>query len=168
MTFYVGFAIDQANTPPQKIFEEWTTAFEIIINEHYKADKLGNSEVPMVFFNPFAAYKGAKGLKKVEDIAYIVKINDLALMEADFAIFLWQDSPSFGVPYEILKRLEKGNILVHNTSGKSAGLYLQHHLNLGKNSHLTDGSPEDLCKKLKWMVSYNDKQNTKPEKEENN
>lgn len=164
MNFYIGFAIDQANTPPQDIFNEWTSTIEKVINDHYAS----RTPINMLFFNPFSAYRGAKGLTRKEDIAYLVKVNDLALMEADYAVFLWQDSPSFGVPYEILQRLQKGGVLVHNVSKKSPGLYLQHHVNLGVNSHLTDGTVTDFCEKLKWMISYNDKQQVNPKKENEN
>jgi hypothetical protein len=125
MNVYIGGPIDQARSDctPQEQFAEIA---RLVVNG------LGPDTV---VFNPFSAFINAGGAESVEDLWYIININDLALKEADLAVFVWNGSPSFGMPIEIIRRIEYSKpYIVWNRSGKRSGVYLRHRL------HTSDGS----------------------------
>jgi hypothetical protein len=56
---------------------------------------------------------------------FVVQVNTAALLAADLAVFIIDDSPTFGVPIEINQAVESGiSVVVWWKASKSPGLYL--------------------------------------------
>ena len=89
MIVYIGSPIDTSLGSPQEQFEE-----------------LGNAVIEadpnVLVFNPLTAFMNAVniGFGK-RSCAYVEAINYQALSNADIGVFVWNSSPSFGVPLEI-------------------------------------------------------------------
>lgn len=117
MRVYIGAPIDSAGEGKESHFDAIQNAlFEVF------GDRL-------MTFNPCTAFSVRKDSFDPKGCEYLVKINNTALDNADLAVFAWTDRPSFGVPYEILRRVQAGRTtFVWNRSSKPANAYLMHTL----------------------------------------
>ena len=114
MRIYLGGAIDLADPKAHSLFEEVSTALVSALH--------GNA----VIFNPFKAFVNANKTVEATHDSYVTAINHLALIESDWAVFIWSNAQSFGVPIEIDRRVqEKKPLIVINLSGKAPGIYMR-------------------------------------------
>lgn len=113
MKVYIGAAIDAAIQDPVELFKELS-------------DLVLEAVPDCIIYNPLLAFVNAKsGLTRNENIGLVKAANWAAIEASDLGVFIWNDSPSFGVPIEIVTFVDAGkHIVVWDKSSKGAGLYL--------------------------------------------
>jgi hypothetical protein len=133
MRVYIGAAIDNAGGP--------RVNFELLT-------KVVLDAIPdAVVYNPFSAFSNASS--KLQDLcSFVVEINEKALTEADLAVFLWNDAPSFGLPIEIQHCKDTAKpFAVWYRSEKTPGIYLMHGL------HETGFLSKEESEIKAWLVN---------------
>jgi hypothetical protein len=117
MTFYIGAPIDTSNTDIMEPYDKLTALI--------KAASIKLNHPEYVIFNPFSAYRHAHTAMGA-GLDYVVDTNNFALDNASIAVFIVNDQPSIGVPYEIARRAEqKRPLFVWYRGSKSPGIYLK-------------------------------------------
>lgn len=115
MKVYAGAAIDTALGNPADQFSELMQ----LVQEAF-------GEKSVIIYNPFGAFNGNKNITDLKDIKYLIHVNEEALLASDLAVFIWSDSPSYGVPAEIEYCYQNNKaFIVWNRSSKPAGLYMK-------------------------------------------
>lgn len=134
LSVYIGAAIDQSLGSADAQYNE--------LKELIK-EALGGSN--FVGYSPYNAFFGAESTRTANTNRFLVDVNLEALLNSDIAVFIWSDSPSFGVPAEIL-HCNQHNIpfVVWNKSTKPTGIYLQHAISESKNSYLADSKDRTI------------------------
>lgn len=116
MRVYVGAPIDTSKPehPPAEQFQELIT---------HVARGLGYR---CIIYNPYAAFENA-GHPRVSpvDFEFVVRINEEALTRCNLGVFVWNGSPSYGVPNEIETLSQRAPVVILNLTGKPLGLYLR-------------------------------------------
>lgn len=134
MKIYIGAAIDAAKSDPTTTFENLA---KLCINFFPKG----------IVFNPFTAYRNAANFDVTDagTSAYVESINYHALEQSDLAVFLVEDSPSFGVPLEIAHREKQQKpCLVFYNSSKKPGIYLVNSIRRNKFGILMEAGIENM------------------------
>lgn len=120
MRFYIGAPIDTSKPehPPAAQFQELVD----VISEAFPINS--------VIYHPLSAFQNAEFVNAQDDLLFVSRINNTALRLADIGVFVWNGSPSFGLPLEIEEccRLNK-RFFVWNKTGKRLGLYLRARIN---------------------------------------
>lgn len=116
MRVYVGCPIDQCGQNP---LESMSRLIDLV---NGAAAVLSSPASPPIIYNPLSAWSNAHLAEDAEDLDFVYGVNQKALLDADLGVFLWNGSPSFGIPVEIAAAKRA---LVVNTSGKMPGLYLK-------------------------------------------
>ena len=115
MQVYIGSAIDTSFGSPEEQFKELS---DLVINT------LGDS---VVLYNPLTAFGNAHRAVDVADLEFVVAINTAAINRCQAGVFIWTDSPSYGVPVEIENFSQSMKpFVVWNRASKSPGLYLRY------------------------------------------
>jgi hypothetical protein len=132
MKVYLGCPIDHSNveeTPEQQM----RNLAGLVVGA------LGESTV---CYNPFAAFLNAENAKTFDELRFVVEINNFALRNCDAAVFVWNGSPSFGVPVEIDLAVQwQRRFFVWNRTRKPLGLYIRERAFRG-NGVLADSADE--------------------------
>lgn len=133
LVVYIGAAIDQAIAPPE---EQYGLLKKLVV------EALGDGN--FVGYSPFNAFFGAESTRSQRTNAFITEVNTEALWNADLAVFIWSDSPSFGVPIEIATCVEhKIPFVVWDRSSKKVpSIYLMDAIEKGVNSSIARNEPE--------------------------
>lgn len=139
--FYIGAAIDSSGDDPTINFKELISVITEV-------------DPSAVIFNPLTAYVGAGGVSSKNATDFVKSINDFSIRHCDFAVFIWDKNPSFGVPMEISLCASEGiKFAVWNKSGKKAGIYLLNTVeSLGSEGVILD-KREDLVVYLSRLLS---------------
>jgi len=111
MRIYLGAPIDCADDPGANYRELSELALSVFPDA--------------VLYNPFTAFINAKAAASdVAAVRYVVELNEKALECSDLALFIWNDTPSFGVPLEIqFCATNNKDCMVLYKSVKDPGLY---------------------------------------------
>lgn len=138
MVVYIGAAIDQANGNPEEQYRD----LKAIVDEALGA---GN----YVGYSPLHAFFGAEKTRSPYTNKFIADMNNQALVHATVAVFVWSDSPSFGVPLEI-NYCEKENIpfvIWDRSTKKTPSIYMQKSIEASSMAFMAD-SREEVVKQL--------------------
>ena len=109
MFVYIGFPIDSSSDSP-------TNNFRLLVNAVLEV-------MPeSVFYNPFSAFYNVKPSQDhVSSLQKVEKINNYAIHNSNLAVFLWNGTPSFGIPLEIKYCYDNSiPFIVYNSSGKNS------------------------------------------------
>jgi hypothetical protein len=114
MKIYVGAAIDSARHDPTEGYEKLSAFCTALYPKG-------------IVYNPFGAFRNVVNFDEADyaTAQFVESINMHALSLADLAVFLVEDTPSFGVPIEIAhrSRLQKPCLVLYNAT-KRPGIYL--------------------------------------------
>lgn len=141
---YIGAAIDQANGSPDDQYNE----LKKIVTE-----ALGDEN--FVGYSPLHAFFGADKTRSRKTNQFVVRVNEEALLCADLAVFVWSDSPSFGVPLEIThcKEYKIPFVIWDRSTKKLPGIYLQHSVDAIADNACMVSSREEVINSIKHLMS---------------
>lgn len=135
MIIYLGCPIDTArkDTPPQEQIRE--------------VAELIQKAIPIsVMYNPFSAFCNANSLRDEQDLSemeFIIQMNMDAVDRSHLAVFVWNGSPSYGVPVEIERCYEKEiPFVIWNRTPRPLGLYLRHRAMSRKSNAIVNSEKE--------------------------
>lgn len=110
---YLGSAIDNEQNP----FANFSALSELALKVYPEA----------VLYSPLEAFKNAQHAKTRDAYRFVIEINMMALERADLALFLWTNTPSFGMPQEIAYCAQQEKpFAVLWKADRSPGIYLKH------------------------------------------
>jgi hypothetical protein len=111
MLIYLGAPIDCADDPGANFRELSELALSVFPDA--------------VLYDPFSAFINAKAAAgDAKAVRHVVDLNERALKNSDLALFVWNDTPSFGVPLEIqFCTANNKDCMVLYKSVKDPGLY---------------------------------------------
>lgn len=134
MFAYIGSAIDQNEESPEQQFVEL-------------ANIIDSLDYNVVVFNPLKSYHFASKADSQKTYETIKQINDTAIDNADFALFVWNGASTYGVPLEI-ERCKNRHIpfVIWNKSPLAPGIYLK------RGATNICNSKEEVISKLKYLV----------------
>lgn len=146
MRIYVGCPIDQSRLSPLEQMEALVKRTISVVSSEIN-EITGRPHVPVVY-NPLLAWANASAALDQEELNFVWAINQEALKWADLGVFLWSDSPSFGVPIEINSCNKR--VLVVNTSGRAPGLYMRRAIQGARKGAIVDnwGSFDDALRQV--------------------
>ncbi len=139
LVVYIGAAIDQANGSP---FEQYDDLKKIV------DEALGMGQY--VGYSPLHAFFGAEKTRSPYTNKFIARINEEALAMATVAVFVWSDSPSFGVPIEIAHCEKEGIpfVIWDRSTKKTPSVYMQKSVEASDMAFMAD-SREEVIKQLR-------------------
>lgn len=144
MRIYIGSAIDTSLGSPEEQFKELSNLV---------ATTLGDS---VVIYNPLTAFGNAHKITEQEDLEFVVKMNTSAVERCQAGVFVWTDSPSYGVPLEIENFSSSMKpFIVWNKGSKKPGLYLRYAMGKYGLGRVTS-SEEETAEALKTLIGLVD------------